>query len=82
MYTPTTKIKLTPKGKKYTPKASNVHQHQVNWQALNKALANGPKTYSALCGLQASLPAFNQANHAPYIRYAVKSGWLAIVGAK
>ncbi len=80
MYTPATKIKLTAKGKTYTPKASNVHQHQLNWQALTKALGKGPRTYGQLCALQSKLPALVQTNHAPYIRYAVKSGWLAIVG--
>ena len=77
-FTVSTKIKLTPKGKTYTPKGSNVHQHQVNWGVIKAALANGKtRTYGSLCGL--TVPAFNKANHAPYIRYAVKSGWLKVI---
>ena len=74
---------LTPAGAKYSPKPGGKHDHTANWQAIVtacKAAGDAGASGAALYALAATMPnPVQQANHGPYLGYAVRSGWLAVV---
>ena len=70
---------LTKAGQRYTPRQSTQYGHHTNWEAIKGYLAKhkGAATLEQLKGLKEQLPEPVQANHVPYVNYAVRSGWLA-----
>jgi hypothetical protein len=65
-------------GKAYTPRAKTRYGHHTNWAAITQYLKahKGKATLAQLHNLQPSLPPQVQLNHAPYVAYAIRRGWL------
>ena len=72
---------LTKAGQRYNPRAATRFGHHTNWAAITGYLkAHGGKaTLQQLTDVGATLPVQVQPNHVPYIKYAVRRGWLAPV---
>jgi hypothetical protein len=60
-------------GKRYRVKTNTKHTHDQHWDAICKALVNGPQSFSALVALGTPV---HSTNATPYVRYCVRRGWL------
>lgn len=60
-------------GKRYRVKTNTKHAHDQHWDAICKALVDGPQSFSKLAAL--GLPV-HATNSVPYVRYCVRRGWL------
>ena len=60
-------------GKRYRVKTGTKHAHDLHWDAICKALVDGPQSFSNLAAL--GIPV-HTSNATPYVRYCVRRGWL------
>ena len=66
----TTKLVVNAK-KQYNPSPSTAQNNAQSWATVQGALAKGPQTRQQLQTLLQT-----QHNHAPFIGYAIRRGWL------
>ena len=67
------KVVTTKAGDKYNPSAKSAQANAVTWDTVTKALASGPQTVGSLQTL-----AKEKHNHAPFVGYCIRRGWLAV----
>lgn len=60
-------------GKRYRVKTGTKHAHDLHWDAIVKALVDGPQSFGALAELGKDV---HVSNAVPYVRYCVRRGWL------
>lgn len=74
---------LTKAGVRYNPRPNTQHGHTANWAAIQALLKKqkGVVTMAQLTALKATLPTAVQSNHVPFVKYAVRRGWLAVQAA-
>lgn len=68
----TTKLVISKKGATYNPSAKSAQGNAATWATVTAACKK-PQTYASLMALVKA-----QHNHAPFIGYAVRRGWLAV----
>jgi len=61
---------LTKKGQSYSPRATSVQDNAASWDLVKGAMSK-PQTMGSLQTL------LKQRNHANFVGYAVRRGWLA-----
>lgn len=66
------KLIVNPK-KPYNPSANTAQGNATTWATIQKALKKGPQTRKQLTTLVTA-----QHNHAPFIGYAIRRGWLIV----
>lgn len=69
----TAKVVVTKAGQKYSPSANTAQGNGATWETITAALAQGPQSVAALQKL-----AKDSHNHAPFVGYCIRRGWLAI----
>jgi len=67
------KVTTTKLGDKYKPSANSAQGNAASWETITSLLAKGPQTVG---GLQKALK--ENHNHAPFVGYCLRRGWLAI----